>query len=116
MAPLTLLPVLAGEKMRRVTSSVTIDVTHHGSVDPSELVMPSRSVSGNADIPHKVVLPFGPQNAQDTVKNNGMSISPGMRAYLEIAAQNQVGPKYRTERVAPTVAWDASMLLNPDAV
>lgn len=87
-------------------------------VDPEVIVQPYRLRSDNAQVPHKVVSPYGPQlgTADNTfmTNNNGLSLTPPIRAWLELAGQNQVGLTIRHARGNVPEPWDSRYVVPPD--
>jgi len=86
--------------------------------DPIALLQPYQLASYNADIPHKVVVPLGPQTGDPgkgevDFHTNGLSLTPETRAWLELAGQRQTGLTVRHERGSVPEPWDAAYAVSP---
>jgi hypothetical protein len=107
--------------LRNVVDSQALPVDFHDAVielDPIALLQPYRLHSDNAVIPHKTVLPYGPQSGDPgkgevNYHTNGLSLTPEVRAWLELAGQRQTGLTVRHDRGAVPEPWDAAYVVQP---
>lgn len=99
-----------------VPTSITDQIV---PIDPATiLVLPYSLRSTNAVVRFKTVHPLGPQpgdsgKGEVVFRNNGLSLTPDVRAWLELAGQNQVGLTVRHDRGAVPEPWDSRYVVGP---
>lgn len=100
------------ERWELQTSEVVERADEVTPEDPTKfLVRPNRMHSGNAIVGFYTVYgifaqPGDPGNGEVDFRNEGISMTPSLRRWLEIAGQRQTGLEPRVERTSNAHAWD----------